>query len=80
LRRIVTSWYEEKAYFKMKEKAKALAESGDAAGAQALFDEFAAWMTARKGVPWTKPEDKKQHFEYQRWRIDPEEWRKASET
>jgi hypothetical protein len=35
LRRIVTGWYEEIAYFKMKVRARALAESGDAAGAEA---------------------------------------------
>lgn len=82
LRAVAAAWFEEKAYMRMRQRARALAEAWDWEGAKALWEGFAAWMTARAGAPWEMPED--------RWfpwggmaylrRIDPEEWHRAGEA
>jgi hypothetical protein len=82
LRKIAKAWFEEKAYMRMKRRARALGEVWDWEGAKALYEGFAAWMIDRHGVPWQMPEDRRfpwggmAHLR----RIDPEEWRKAGEA
>jgi len=83
LRKIAASWFEEKAYLRMKRRARALGEAWDWEGAQARWEGFSAWMTDRHGVPWQMPEDRRfpwggsmAHLR----RIDPVEWRKAGEA